>query len=123
MARKGDDLFDLLTELSWRANLSIAAVVYVGLRFVLPRIHFSSAGAQSIAKTLSGLAWISIIFVMTAGASALVAHRKRKLLDSQRGIETIRAVPWKKFEELIGEAFRRQGYSVTENAKLGADGG
>jgi restriction system protein len=45
------------------------------------------------------------------------------MLDRQSGIESIRALPWKQFEELLGEAYRRQGFTVFENPGKGADGG
>ena len=36
---------------------------------------------------------------------------------------SIRNFSWREFEELVAEAFRREGYSVIENAKAGSDGG
>ena len=35
----------------------------------------------------------------------------------------IRKMNWREFEELVGEAYRRQGYSVEENQSPGADEG
>ena len=32
-------------------------------------------------------------------------------------------MPWRSFETLVAEAYRRQGYSVVENGGGGADGG
>ena len=49
--------------------------------------------------------------------------RKKKLFDQQSGLESIRSLSWKEFEELTGEAFRRQGCQVTENHDAGPDGG
>ncbi len=49
--------------------------------------------------------------------------RKRRLLDTRTGIASIRALSWREFEELVVEAFRREGYRVVENTKAGADGG
>ena len=48
---------------------------------------------------------------------------KRKLLDRQESIDTVRNLNWKEFEELVGEAYRRQGYTVYENTGAGPDGG
>ncbi len=39
------------------------------------------------------------------------------------GLDDIQALSWRQFESIVGEAFRRQGYSVAENAVDGADGG
>ncbi len=38
-------------------------------------------------------------------------------------MESIREIPWRQFEELVAEAYRRQGYSVVENTSAGPDGG
>ncbi len=45
------------------------------------------------------------------------------MLDKQTGLDSIRALPWKRFEDLLGEAYRRQGYRVEETLGGGADGG
>ena len=45
------------------------------------------------------------------------------MLDKQTDIDSIRSLTWRQFEDLLGEAYRRQGYSVVENSSLGADGG
>ena len=50
-------------------------------------------------------------------------YKKRRLLDSQRDIDSIRALPWKAFEDLVAEAYRRKGFRVIENIGGGADGG
>ncbi len=38
--------------------------------------------------------------------------RQRRLLDRQQGWETIRALTWQQFEQLVAEAYRRRGYRV-----------
>lgn len=45
------------------------------------------------------------------------------MLEKQTGINSLRELPWKRFEDLIAEAYRRQGYKVEENLGGGADGG
>jgi restriction system protein len=67
---------------------------------------------------------------MIAGALAFLAvvagvvqHRARQLLEQQTGLESIRNLTWQAFERLVAEAYRRQGYSVSEVADGGADGG
>jgi restriction system protein len=44
-------------------------------------------------------------------------------LDQQTSVESIRALPWKQFEFLVAEAYRRQGYDVEFLLGRGADGG
>jgi restriction system protein len=43
--------------------------------------------------------------------------------DNQRDIDSIRNLTWQAFEQLVGEAYRRQGYDIEETGGGGADGG
>jgi restriction system protein len=45
------------------------------------------------------------------------------LVDGQTSPESIRNLPWKQFELLVAEAYRRQGYQVEFSLGRGADGG
>jgi len=67
-------------------------------------------------------AWLALLFLSPATASIVESVRKRKLLDRQEGIETIRSLSWREFEELLAEAYRRQGYEVLANNSAGPDG-
>jgi len=51
------------------------------------------------------------------------SHIRRSLLDGQSSIESLRATPWKQFEFLVAEAFRRQGYEIEYSMNRGTDGG
>jgi len=44
-------------------------------------------------------------------------------VDGQASIDRIRALPWREFELLVAEAYRRKGYRVAERGGGGADGG
>jgi restriction system protein len=74
-------------------------------------------GAPRFAPYLSGA------LLLLAAKSAFDSWRKDKLLESQRGIESLRTITWRVFEELVGEVYRRKGYSVTEYGGGGPDGG
>lgn len=110
-------------DLPWWFSIGFFVVSYVGMRFVIPAFLTDSEASNAIGQMFSRLSWFSLIFLVWAGVSAIRFARKRKTLDTQSGIESIRALTWKRFEELLGEAYRRQGYSVSENSSLGADGG
>ncbi len=70
------------------------------------------------------LSYLAPVVVLLAGLrAALDKMKRRKLLDAQSGIESIRNLDWREFEMLVGEAFRREGYEVTEVGGGGADGG
>jgi restriction system protein len=55
--------------------------------------------------------------------SALRSLKTRGILDAQNGIETLREMRWKSFEDILAEVYRRQGYKVEEMLGGGADGG
>jgi restriction system protein len=62
-------------------------------------------------------------FAAMAALSALRAILNAQMLERQTGIDSLRKLPWKQFENLLGEAYRRQGFKVTETLSGGADGG
>jgi restriction system protein len=64
----------------------------------------------------------AITFLLAAPFAFFNGRRKRKLLDNQQDIASIKALSWKEFEELVAEAYRRQGFRVIENG-FGPDGG
>jgi len=123
MARKKSILDDLIT-LPWWLNLIVAAVVYFGLKYYVPTIEFKSPAFQVFGKSFPNVAGLfASIFVLTAAISAFHAWRKGELLDRQTSVKSIKDLPWKDFEYLVSEAYRRQGYSVQENLAGGSDGG
>lgn len=124
MARRDEGVLDLLTELPWWVSVCVAAVVYVVLTFVIPSVTFNGIFVKNLAQLAPRFAWMAAaILLLPAAVSAIQSFRKRRILDRQSGIESIRSLSWKQFEELLAEAFRRQGYSVQENTYAGPDGG
>jgi len=105
-------------------NLILAAFAFILFRYVVPIITFQNPFLKGLAMALPSFAPIAAgILIFVAAISAFNAWRKGQLLDGQKGLETIRSISWQEFEELIGEAYRRKGYSVTETGGGGADGG
>jgi restriction system protein len=67
--------------------------------------------------------WPAVFFLILAAGSAVFAAKKRKLVEGQTSLESLRDVSWKHFEWMFGEAYRRMGYTVEESLGGGADGG
>lgn len=110
MARRNSLAEDLIL-CPWWVSALLAALTF----FVLPRV------LPPPLRPLIGIAtWV--LGALTV-LSALRSWKVRWLLDGQTDLESLRALPWKRFEDLIGEAFRRQGYRVSETLGGGADGG
>jgi len=70
------------------------------------------------------LSWL-LIFVVLVGAfgSAMRARRRKMLLERQRDLQSLKNLTWQQFEQLVAEAYRRLGYSISINDQNGADGG
>lgn len=104
-------------------SVMFAAVVFLALRFILPGM-MQVPLLSGLARACSSSAiWIAFFFLVPGAMSALRSFKKGQLLRGQTGLSTIRDLSWRGFEELVGEAYRRQGYSVIENSGQGADGG
>jgi restriction system protein len=124
MARRDESIINLLTQCSWWVSVVVSGAAYLFLKFILPSIDFGSAMANSFAKGIPGVApFVALLLLIPAPIAALNSWRKRRLLDSQKGIDSIKALGWREFEELVGEAYRRQGYKVAENMNPGPDEG
>jgi len=124
MARKNETIIDILATLPWWVSVLVAGVVFSTLQYILPAVKTDNLLLQGMFKAGPLMApWFGFLFLIPAPISFLNSIRKKRLLDKQKDIESIRSLSWKQFEELVGEAYRRQGYSVLENEAAGADGG
>lgn len=124
MARRNESILDLLYACPWWVSVVVSGFAYGTLQFIVPGIKLNSPLLVQVPNLGPIFApWVALVLLLPAPFSFLNSIRKKKLLDKQRDIDTIRALTWKQFEELVGEAFRRQGYMVLENEGAGADGG
>jgi restriction system protein len=77
-----------------------------------------------LARVLQSLAAVVFLFFAAmASLSALRAALNARMLERQTGVDSLRDLSWKQFENLLGEAYRRKGYAVKETLGGGADGG
>src|SRR6185503_6486714 len=123
MARRRQSVFDTLLVLPWWVAVGVGLFGYAAIAFLLPLIWTGPLLAPA-AKGFApiGLFWLGLCAVAASG-SALRSFFISRKFDRQRGLDDIRSLPWRQFESIVGEAFRRRGYSVVENAVDGADGG
>ena len=139
MARRKQNLFDALLEITsklpWWASVMLALVAYFWLHSIATNevtavVQSGKMGgfiSQHLFRTLAGIGQYLLPFVFLLGA-AMSAYRRftRGALHKQvatspdRG--TLNDMSWQQFEALVGEAFRRKGYTVAETVG-GADGG
>lgn len=124
MPRRSDNLLEILTNVSWWWSLLFSGITYVGMIFVIPLYLPDSPLFAGLSQGMKIIApFVAIAFLIPLPFSLLNARRKKMQLDTQKDIESIRKLSWRRFEELVGEAYRRQGYRVAENGSSGPDGG
>lgn len=125
--RRQKHFLELLAVAPWWVSIVVGLLVFVGCKAAPSFLHSTSpalAGVNVLASLLAEHAhFIAFFFLIPAGISALGQFRRRRLLEQQSGIESIRDLSWQEFELLVGEAFRQEGFAVEENGGGGADGG
>lgn len=128
---------DVVALMPWWAGVALAFVSYVVLHQMAGTTPSANAAQPGQMATFAAramfasLAWAGqflIPFLCLLGALASFFRRqKRELLVSgvvrSKGADALNGMSWQEFETLVGEAFRLQGYSVTEQGGGGADGG
>src|SRR5439155_11316172 len=113
MPRRKNSWVDHLVLAPWWVSGVLALLAYAILPSVLP-VLVVKGGLVGIITF--GLLAISAI-------SALRSLKNSSLLDAQTGLDSLRDLPWKRFEDVLAEAYRRQGYHAGEMLSSGADDG
>ncbi|MFW6053127.1 MAG: hypothetical protein ACOC8I_04390 [Desulfosalsimonas sp.] len=113
MSRKNGSVLDEFVKLPWWLSVILSVVVYLSFTYLLPLVAFQHFFFKGIAEMMTGLVpALAGILLLVSGVSLFNAWRKRELLERQKGTGTLQSVGWKDFEDLVGEAYRRKGYSV-----------
>ncbi|HRQ72232.1 MAG TPA: restriction endonuclease [Phycisphaerales bacterium] len=127
-----NELFDFLACAPTWVGPCVAAGVYVLSRWLLPWFFDLIISGNELGGGIAGvLSTVSVQAAPLLGVGTLlvwiVAEFKKRsdvrLLDSQSGQSSVRALDWQAFETLLSEAFRRQGFQVEHSGKAGPDGG
>jgi restriction system protein len=131
-----DDFIGLVAMLPWWCGFILAIVFcFVLHQFaVVPKIApvpgapvTDIVGRSMIAGLAYGGQFVVPLFCLVAAFVSFMRRRKREGLvndvNESKGADAVGAMSWREFEMLVGEAFRLQGYKVTELGGGGADGG
>ena len=106
------------------ASIVGAAFFYLVLRFIPPIFSRTSISARVFSDFFVMLApWVATAVLLAGLVGILRRHWRRLLLSRATSLPNIRAMAWPEFEPLVGEAYRNQGYTVTERGGRHADGG
>jgi restriction system protein len=113
MPRRKNSWADNLVLAPWWISAALALLAYMILPAVLP------------AAIVNGGLVILVTFALLviSAMSALRSLRSSSLFDAQTSLDSLRNLPSKRFEDVLAEAYRRQGYQVVEMLGSGADGG
>ncbi|WAT14980.1 restriction endonuclease [Xanthomonas fragariae] len=128
--RKKQGGFKALAALPWPVGFIMGIAAYLALRYGIGwwLSHQGGMLSQGFAQQADGmfapLAWMLLgICWLVALCSYLGTRSRRRFLETRTSLESLAAGGWRQFEQLVGEAFRRQGYSVEHTGLGGADGG
>ena len=103
MPRQSDNILDILATLPWWASVITALFVYVVMVFLLPVLASDNIFASGLAQAAANLApYAFLFFLLPVPVSLFHSWRKRKQLDAQQDINSIRSLSWQSFEELVG---------------------
>lgn len=131
MAKRKRGGFETVASMPWQMGIVLGLIGYIAIRHgvgwyfgATANPYLAGLGKIGASGVYAPLAWALLIaFWLAAIASYVGRARRRKLLDSQTGIDSLRQINWRQFEQLAGEAFRRQGYAIEETGLGGPDGG
>jgi len=128
----------LIALLPWWGGVGLAVITYLWFHHVatapLEPMQTGQAGqmgallAQSVFKGFASVGQYFVPILCVIGALLSVwGRRKREKLFTDTGASqatsALNNMTWQEFELLVGEAFRRGGYSIEESGGGGADGG
>lgn len=131
MARRKQGLVASIAAVPWPVGVVLGVLGYVGVHYGIGWVLSSSSnpflaplGKMSDGGVTAMLAWALLGICWVAALCSFIMRRQRgRLLETQTGLDSLRAMSWRQFEMLAGEAFRRQGYRIDETGLGGADGG
>lgn len=131
-----EDLISIASMLPWRVGVLLALIVYFVLHHYAITVvtqptsvtQMGASVASQLGKVLAtfGQYLLPLAFLIGAGISAYGHHKRDSLFDDVQKSSSSSALndmSWQEFEMLVGEAFRRKGYTVNETGGGGADGG
>jgi restriction system protein len=124
MRRQNESFGEILLKLPWWISAGIGIVAFASMRWGFPAWAGHDNTKQMFAKGIVPLAPLTLLFFgIIAVGSHLFGKKRHRLVDQLTSLEKLRETPWKEFELLVAEAFRRQGYQVDYSLGRGADGG
>jgi len=124
MARRNGSAVDLFLVLPRWVSAITGVLSYIVMVYIVPASFPDNPYAPVMVSACRMLApFVCLAFVLIGVGSAVRSILVARKFDRQAGLADIRRLSWRQFEMIVGEAFRRRGYSVVEHVGGGADGG
>ena len=141
MARKRktsplEDMLDLVSLMPWWAGVAIAAVGYVVLHRMAAPVQVTAVQPGQVGNLITQTVFTSFAFIgqylvplvgLVGAAMSFFRRKQRTTLVADvaqaQSTSALDGMSWREFEIFVGEAYRLQGYRVTETGGGGADGG
>ena len=132
-----EDFVGLVALMPWWVCIGMALLSYLVLSSMARPVAVTgfqpSQMAQLVTRSMvQGLAMVGqlVVPIVCLVAAAVSATRRRQrsslvagVAQKSRAPDALDGMSWQDFELLVGEAFRLQGYEVTELSGAGPDGG
>jgi restriction system protein len=138
-----EDVVEIASKLPWKVGLVLAVASYLVLHSVagIKVDHPDNVGTMGnymgnqLAVTIAafGQVLLPFCFLIGAGWSFFKQRKNEQLYESianhsptemiSSALQAVERLTWQEFEMLVGESFRRKGYTVKETGGGGADGG
>jgi restriction system protein len=131
-----DELIDATALMPWWVGVILAAVTYYVLHSIASMPNVAPTDAKALGQFAGRQIWIGlssvfqwilpVAFLLGAGVSAFKRAKRERLHAEVAGAPSrgaLESMKWSEFEMLVGEMFRRKGFSVIERGGNGPDGG
>lgn len=130
-----EDLLTLVARAPWPLGVVLAVVSFIVLNQVAQGEPMEAGSTADMSRsvltnlgiTLAGIAQYLLpgIFLVAALGSFLRSRKNARIYAAAAAEPThgVADLSWREFERLIGELFRKRGFSVKKNDGAGPDGG
>lgn len=131
-----DDIVEIAAKLPWWVGVLLALLTFAvlhavaGMEVAAPKAMqgMGDFAAKQFIRTLAliGQYLIPLALLIGAATSAYGRMTRRGLhlrVSSANDVGILNDMSWREFEMLVGEAFRRKGFTVRETGGVGPDGG
>jgi len=122
----GEGLIDLVSGFPWWVDIALAPLIYALIHvFSAPPTGLptpgqaGSFGVNTMVSAAAGILQnVGPLLCLIGSALSAWKQRSRQALAAQvirsDSAAALNVMTWERFEQLVGEAFRRQGYTVRE---------